>query len=274
MGIFQLKIVFQIIEPKNHKTLFILITLKWPILKFYLINYTLSYHQVELMEEAFRRNFENNIKPNLISINIDGEKANLNEFFRSPHISHESLENLQQTYTEMLTQLEKNMCNFNLHEYDLRRNKFLSETDISSPKLGSLLFFRDFLKNEPLQNVVTADFNTIHIYNLNTNSVIKSLHGHDKEVECLALYENTKLVSSSRDKTIKIWSLVTGKCLHTLNGHSSVVVCLKVSERRQCLFSGSIDKSIKMWSLLNGECLFTLTGNNHFFLNFTIGSSF
>ena len=52
---------------------------------------------------------------------------------------------------------------------------------------------------------------TIRIWNLNTNSLIKTLYGHTNKVRCLeALEDDNYLASGSEDTIIIIWNVDYG----------------------------------------------------------------
>ena len=148
---------------------------------------------VERFEAEFKRNFEQEIKPHLSIINIDKEKAFLVEFFREPNLNLDSLSILKSKYEQKFNDLHKRLLNFNLYEYDLKRNRFIleeNEEDILS--LGRLVLNEKFVKFEHIQNIAIADFNVINVHNLNTSSIVKKFKGHTKEIECIALCEHKK----------------------------------------------------------------------------------
>ncbi len=78
---------------------------------------------------------------------------------------------------------------------------------------------------------------------------LKSLHGHNHFVSCLALNsDNTKLVSGSWDKTIRLWDLPTAKSQDIFNGHTKDVLSVAFSHDERLIFSGGMDNSLKYWN--------------------------
>ena len=93
-----------------------------------------------------------------------------------------------------------------------------------------------------------------------------TLTGHTKQVQCIGVLPDGRVVSGSDDKTIKVWDLTKPngeQCTHTLTGHTSWVQCIGVLPDGRVL-SGSADGTIKVWDLTkpDGEqCTHTLTGH-------------
>ncbi|KAG0347168.1 hypothetical protein BG004_008324 [Podila humilis] len=73
-----------------------------------------------------------------------------------------------------------------------------------------------------------------------------TLPGHKDSVYCIQ-FDNTKIVTGSRDRTIKFWDLHTLKCTQTLTGHSQSVLCLQFNEKM--MVSGSSDNTIIVWDM-------------------------
>ena len=89
------------------------------------------------------------------------------------------------------------------------------------------------------------EYSIVKIWNLESNTCIKTCIGHFDYVTCLVKLSETKMASGSCDNSIKIWSLETGNCIKNLIGHSGFVFCLlKLNEKQ--LVSGSSDKSIRI----------------------------
>ena len=47
-----------------------------------------------------------------------------------------------------------------------------------------------------------------------------TLSGHTDEVECVAVFPNGNICSSSWDATIKVWNRMNGQCIQTLTGRT------------------------------------------------------
>ncbi|KAF9920419.1 hypothetical protein FBU30_009768 [Linnemannia zychae] len=72
------------------------------------------------------------------------------------------------------------------------------------------------------------------------------LIGHTDSVYCIQ-FDNTKIVTGSRDRTIKFWDFHTLQCTDTLKGHSQSVLCLQFNEKM--MVSGSSDNTIIVWDM-------------------------
>ena len=195
------------------------------------------------------------------------EKFRFVEFFRDPTLTSSSITSLISEYEINQASFEKRIKNFKLIEYDLSKNKFKSYNNIINDfrSIGHLELCEKFFDvfDDEIQNVFVTHWNEkdIHVFNLNTNVIVKSLCGHTDGIWCLILYDDSnKLITGSEDASIKIWEkkqISEFECLQTLHGHPGEVYCLKIlnSER---LASGSNDSTIIIWDLKSLTCLFTL----------------
>lgn len=107
---------------------------------------------------------------------------------------------------------------------------------------------------------------TLKIWDLQSNSLLRTLHGHRDRVYSVAYpsttdSDNALLVSGSADTTIKIWHIPSGKNRQTLTGHTENVCSVAVSPDGQTIASGSWDSTIKIWDIPSGKCRQTLTGH-------------
>ncbi|KAF9122228.1 hypothetical protein BGW39_009888 [Mortierella sp. 14UC] len=84
------------------------------------------------------------------------------------------------------------------------------------------------------------------------------LHGHNDSVYCIQ-FDNTKIVTGSRDQTIKFWDFHTLKCTDTLRGHSQSVLCLQFNEKM--MVSGSSDNTIIVWDMETHQPISRLHGH-------------
>jgi WD40 repeat protein len=86
------------------------------------------------------------------------------------------------------------------------------------------------------------------------------LTGHSSDVFAVAVTQEGKVISGSKDKTMKVWDLETGTELFTLTGHSDSVSALAVTSDGKVI-SGSWDKTMKVWDLETGIELATFTAD-------------
>jgi nephrocystin-3 len=102
----------------------------------------------------------------------------------------------------------------------------------------------------------------LQVWDLLSGQCIKTLSGHNAEVNCL-LYNHcsSRIVSGSGDKMIRIWDPYNGQCKNVLKGHTSSITCLAFSHDGLKIASGSSDKTIRIWDFNTGECNSILHGH-------------
>jgi WD40 repeat protein len=71
----------------------------------------------------------------------------------------------------------------------------------------------------------TNEEKPIKIWDMDSGTCLKVLHGHSGWVTSLLMYDN-KLISASEDSTVRLWDIETGSCIKTLEGHSGKVTSL------------------------------------------------
>jgi hypothetical protein len=103
---------------------------------------------------------------------------------------------------------------------------------------------------------------TIKVWNLNSQTVKKTLIGHLDEIASLSMLDdNATLASGSQDGQIFIWNLESGKMRNVLYGHLNRIariVCLE----GMLFASASHDELIKVWNHETAEELRTLVGHS------------
>jgi WD40 repeat protein len=106
--------------------------------------------------------------------------------------------------------------------------------------------------------------NTIKIWDLNKNLLIKTLEGHTSFIYCLALLSDGNIASGSGDKSIKIWDGENDyKYINALNGHTDGVKCLLVLKNGN-LISRSWDKCIRVWDYKSYKCIKTIEDHTRY----------
>lgn len=99
--------------------------------------------------------------------------------------------------------------------------------------------------------------------NLNRNWMkgiydVNYVDAHLDSVYCLQ-FDQSKIVTGSRDHSIKIWDTPTQTLMKTFLGHTASVLCLQYNDFY--IVSGSSDTSIKIWNIQTGEVIRTLNGH-------------
>ncbi|KAG1460164.1 hypothetical protein G6F55_004331 [Rhizopus delemar] len=87
---------------------------------------------------------------------------------------------------------------------------------------------------------------------------------HNGGIYCLQ-FNDSILVTGSRDRQIKMWDMHTGALLKTLEGHLGSVLCLQFDHRY--LISGSSDAALIIWDINTAERIRTLRGHEESVLN-------
>ncbi len=135
-----------------------------------------------------------------------------------------------------------------------------STTGFSDPILA-----KTFLDTAPVWSVVLSPDRrtviggganqTIKVWDIETERVLKTLSGHQDVVRSLVLTPDGKtLISGSGDCTIKIWDLQTNQPIQTLK-QGSAVWALALSPDGKTLFSAGDDGVFNVWQLASGERL-------------------
>ncbi|CAO3682244.1 unnamed protein product [Rhizopus microsporus] len=87
---------------------------------------------------------------------------------------------------------------------------------------------------------------------------------HSGSIYCLQ-FNNSILVTGSRDRHVKIWDINTGALLRKLEGHLGSVLCLQFDHR--FLISGSSDAALIIWDIHTGERIKVIQGHEESVLN-------
>ena len=115
----------------------------------------------------------------------------------------------------------------------------------------------------PNGKILASGDGTIKIWNLETGELLRTLPGHSRHVNSIAIsLDGQIIVTGSSDRTIKVWNLQSGKLLRTIRGHTSSVIDIVINSDEQTLASVSYDNSIKVWNLHTGVLLHTLIGHS------------
>ncbi|KAG0231962.1 hypothetical protein BGX31_005319 [Mortierella sp. GBA43] len=100
----------------------------------------------------------------------------------------------------------------------------------------------------------------INLYATSNWGHIRTLAGHDSDVNDIAFSAKGVIVSGSSDKTVRLWHVETGECFTTLTGHNDEVSGVAFSPQGDHVVSSSFDQTVRLWSLDSGTCQRILNG--------------
>ncbi|MEA5573261.1 WD40 repeat domain-containing protein [Calothrix sp. UHCC 0171] len=117
--------------------------------------------------------------------------------------------------------------------------------------------------------LVSASFDeTIQLWNLLTQKVVRSFPGHKEGVQAVLITPDAQTLISAggtakpnSDKAIRITSMKNGQIIRNLNSHSLGITALAITPDGQTLVSSSYDQTIKLWHWQTGKLINTLTGH-------------
>ncbi len=96
--------------------------------------------------------------------------------------------------------------------------------------------------------------NTAKIWDLDSNSFIKSFSGHQGWLTCVAIDPKARWIASGGDdKTILIWDMQSGELLHRLLGHSASLTDLAFDQSGDRLVSAADDSTVRIWNAMDGS---------------------
>ena len=96
---------------------------------------------------------------------------------------------------------------------------------------------------------------TIRVWDLDSNSCVAVLEGHECGVTCVAKLNETKIVSGSEDVTIRVWDLASHSCIAVLNGPDQEIRRLVVLNETKVISYGVTyeqgydDPKVAIWDL-------------------------
>lgn len=91
-----------------------------------------------------------------------------------------------------------------------------------------------------------SSFQMVKCWDLETNKVIRSYHGHLSGVYSLALHPTLDvLVTAGRDASARVWDMRTKANVHVLTGHQGTIADVKCQDSDPQVITGSMDSTIK-----------------------------
>lgn len=86
----------------------------------------------------------------------------------------------------------------------------------------------------------------VKCWDLETNKVIRSYHGHLSGVYSLSLHPTLDvLVTAGRDASARVWDMRTKANVHVLTGHQGTIADVKCQDSDPQVITGSMDSTIK-----------------------------
>ena len=101
---------------------------------------------------------------------------------------------------------------------------------------------------------------TVKMWDTNTGSLIRTLHGCVGSVLDLTItQDNRYVIAASSSNNLCVWDVNSGRIRHTLTGHLDKVCAVDVSKiSGRHVASAAYDRTIKVWDLQKGYCINTI----------------
>lgn len=97
---------------------------------------------------------------------------------------------------------------------------------------------------------------TIIFQDLNSETLVSRVTGHEREVTKVAIHKSAEFyASASRDKSIKVWKGQKEKCM--LTGHELSVTAICCDMDFSQVWSGSRDNTVRLWDIESSTCIAT-----------------
>ena len=80
----------------------------------------------------------------------------------------------------------------------------------------------------------------------------------------LTTYQQTFVITASRDKLIRLFAVHSGELLYTFIGHDNWVRSLVMHPNGKYLYSSSDDKTLRVWDLTYGKEKKKIEAHEHF----------
>lgn len=113
----------------------------------------------------------------------------------------------------------------------------------------------------------------VRLYDVETQTVLKTLDGHRSAVSSVAFNARGNLViSGSKDSTIKFWDVLSGLCVRVISSHLGEVTSVETSSSGTLLLSSSKDNSNRLWDIRTSKAIARFKGHQNTSKNFVRAS--
>nr|GMC92504.1 angio-associated migratory cell protein [Ipomoea batatas] len=107
---------------------------------------------------------------------------------------------------------------------------------------------------------------SVHIVNIATRKVVRSLNGHSDSIECIGLSRSSRgsslwVATGSMDKKLIIWDVLHWLPRCTCE-HEGGVTCLLWLGTSRFVATGCVDGKVRVWDSLLGNCMATFGGHS------------
>eukprot|EP00768_Dysnectes_brevis_P001362 gnl/Dysnectes_brevis/133_a158_8224.p2 GENE.gnl/Dysnectes_brevis/133_a158_8224~~gnl/Dysnectes_brevis/133_a158_8224.p2 ORF type:complete len:328 (+),score=96.51 gnl/Dysnectes_brevis/133_a158_8224:209-1192(+) len=117
--------------------------------------------------------------------------------------------------------------------------------------VGHSHFIEDVILDKSGAHCLSASWDgTVKVWDIESTSVKATLSGHTKDVLCVALAQNRRIISGSRDNTLRLWN-TNGKSITTQpKAHTNWVTSMTTAVKgdKTVVITGSWDKTVQVHS--------------------------
>ncbi len=136
--------------------------------------------------------------------------------------------------------------------WDAETGQPIRDLPMTGARVASVVFTRDGT------SLLGASGPNILVWDANAGTLSRTITGHEKPVQALALDQTGELlISASHDGTVRTWNWRTGEPRQTMR-HGGRVFAVAVSTNGKTMVSGGDDGNIKIWDLSAGTELHSM----------------
>ncbi|BFZ16612.1 hypothetical protein BsWGS_19652 [Bradybaena similaris] len=104
--------------------------------------------------------------------------------------------------------------------------------------------------------VSSSSHSSVRLHNLVKRRSLGELYQHDDQVNCVAFYKQSHMLTASDDGTICMWKTKNWEMMRVLKGHKAHVLAVAVHPSGKLGLSVGSDRSLLTWDLLTGKLAF------------------